>query len=251
MSNEWPSVTALPELGPGEVQIWRIDLNGAAPKPDIYMKSLSSVEVERAGRLRAGQVRMQFVVARACLRALLGHLMDLRPSDVPIALGPQGKPEVIPADGSSLFFNVAHSRETILIALCGESRVGIDIEYLDRETDVLEIARNSFTPDEFHRIEEAGGPADLRRAFFRCWTRKEAVIKADGRGLSIPLSDVEVPVSEGAASAPVRIAGSSLAGSETWFVTDLELGDGIAGALATDRSELRPSTFSLPLNQLR
>jgi 4'-phosphopantetheinyl transferase len=176
--------------------------------------------------------------------------MGMRPNDVPITLNAHGKPEIASAS-DALFFNVAHSRETILIALGREGRVGVDIEYLDRETDALEIARNSFTPNEFRLIEQAGDPADQRRAFFRCWTRKEAVMKADGRGLSIPLSAIEVPVADQAVSTPVRIAESGLGGSELWFVTDLALGDGIAGALAVSLPKLRLRAYGLPLGRLR
>jgi len=251
MPNEWQAVRELPPLGDGEVQIWRADVTGMAGDPDIYIHHLSPDEVERAARYKAGQVRVQFVAARACLRVLLGRLMHLRPSEVPIAPTAYGKPELPPECGERLFFNVAHSRETVLIALCREGRVGVDLEYLDRRTDALDIAGNYFTTEEFRQIEGAGGAAERQRAFFRCWTRKEAVVKADGRGLSIPLSSIAVPVLESAAATPVVIAGDG-AGSEqaTWFVTDLAMGDGIAGAFAAGRRGLSPRSFAFPLEVL-
>lgn len=250
MPNDWKAVTELPPLGDGEVQIWRADVTGMAGDPDVYLHHLSPDEVERAARYKAGQVRVQFVAARACLRVLLGKLLGLVPREVPIILTAYGKPELPPECGERLFFNVAHSRETVLIALCREGLVGVDLEYLDRRTDALDIAGNYFTIEEFRQIEGAGDPAERQRAFFRCWTRKEAVVKADGRGLSIPLGSIAVPVLESAASTPV-IAGEG-AGSEqaTWFVTDLAMGDGIAGAFAAGRRGLSPRSFAFPLEVL-
>lgn len=252
MAEGWQTVASLPPLGAEELQVWRIDLGDAGQSEDTYRAHLSRVEHDRADRLRAGQVRMQFIVARAGLRVLLGNILRLPPVAVPILLDAYGKPETSAVNGRALFFNVAHSRETILIALCRESRVGIDLEYLDRETDVLEVARASFTAAECRQIEEAADPVQRSRAFFRCWTRKEAVVKADGRGLSLPLTTFEVPVLAPARGALVHVVeraeGRGL--SANWFVSDLALGNEIAGAVAVSNNRLRPETFHLPLGAL-
>jgi len=193
---------------------------------------------------------MQFVMARACLRVLLGNLLGLPENEVPITLSAYRKPELSPTNDDTLFFNIAHSRETVLIALCRESRVGIDLEYLDRKTDVLEIARNSFHPNEVTQIEQIADPVAQQAAFFRCWTRKEAVIKADGRGLSLSLSSFQVPVIDPATSAPVPISDGEDGTPQTWGVSDISLGEEIAGAFAVGLPGLLPRTFRFPLQLL-
>lgn len=253
MADGWQSVALLPVLEAGELQVWRINLAEATESEDIYQRHLSEEERNRADRLRAGQVRMQFLVARTCLRVLLGNILGLPAGRVPITLSAYGKPETAALDGKPIWFNVAHSRETILIAICREGRVGIDLEYLDRETDVLEVARNSLTGSEFGEIEKTRDPVLRRCRFFRCWTRKEAVVKADGRGLSLPLDSFEVPAMAPARWTPVQLPGGlgytqPAKRPRTLFVSDLALGEGVAGAFAVETDGLRLRTFELPLN---
>lgn len=247
MSGEWEAVTSLPSLESHELQLWRIHLNNTTGDPNTYRQYLSTSELDRSDRFRAPQVRLQFVVARACLRILLGNLLNLPPHRVPITLSAYGKPETTEI-GNPPFFNVAHSRDTILIALSGSGSVGVDLEYLDRDTDILEVARHSFTELELGQITQISNPFAQRQAFFRCWTRKEAVLKADGRGLSLALNSIEVPVHAPAASIPVLIA--SAESPNTWFVTDIALGQEIAGAFAAALPGLVPRTLSFPIELL-
>ena len=255
MADAWQTVSVLPDLQPGELQIWRINLAAATKFPDISKSHLAPEEIGRASRLRAGQVRLQFLVARTCLRVLLGNILNLNPREVPVFQNAFGKPETPTVDGYPLHFNLAHSRETILIALCRESPVGIDLEYLDRETEVLEVARNFFHPEEFHQIAAIADPELRRRAFFRCWTRKEAVIKADGRGLSLPLTAFRVPVIGAANAAQVVISDdvdfthpseANAAVPAQYFVSDLALGDDSAAAFAVTTPQVRPGKLVFP-----
>lgn len=252
MRDDWQSVTALPPLERDELQLWRVRLGEVPGEGDLFKSHLSAAELERAERMRAGQVRLQFVVARACLRVLLGNLLGLVPARVPIVLSAYGKPETPERDGHRLFFNVAHSRDTILIALSRDGGVGIDVENLDRAADLLGVARKAFTVSEFQQIESVQDPHGRRPAFFRCWTRKEAVLKADGRGLSLPMDSFTVPVIERAASTPVVVQES---GTEdrptyrpTWFVTDIALGEEVAGAFAVGRPQCAARSFQFPLD---
>jgi 4'-phosphopantetheinyl transferase len=247
---DWQLVTTLPPLPPGELQLWRIDLS-AAPTPCEHL--LPPEELTRAERLRIPHVRQQFTVARAALRTLLGHNLELPPREVPLALSPYGKPEI---PGTPLHFNLAHSRSTILIALCRDSPVGVDLEFLDRATNHLEVARTSFTPSEFRQIAQLPTLDAQRRAFFDCWTRKEAIVKADGRGLSLPLTAFEVPVLAPADRTPVVLAETSrLPGApSTWFITGFALagadGEEIAAAVAAANPDLRVATARLSAQTL-
>jgi 4'-phosphopantetheinyl transferase len=245
MVDEWLSVEALPALGEDEVQIWRIDLPEVAEPPESYTHLLSVEEQAGAERLRAGLVRLQFVVARAALRILLGNCLALDPMVVPITQTSFGKPET-----PGVFFNVAHSGAAILIALCRAHRVGIDVEYFTRKVDALEIAKNSFAASELQFLSSIGDAEELRRAFFRCWTRKEAVIKADGRGLSLPLDAFEVPVGDMSPSSQILISVSGEAPPDPYYVSDLPFGDDVAAAFAIAAPHQAVRGFLMSINKV-
>jgi 4'-phosphopantetheinyl transferase len=258
MADGWEVVPSMPVLNPGEIQIWLIGLSEVMVLDETCMRHLSAEELERAERLRAGQTRMQFLVARSCLRVLLGNILNLDPKSVPITLNAYGKPQTPAADGDPLHFNVAHSRETILIAVCRASAVGIDLEYLDRKTEVLAVARDFFHPDEFQEIAAIEDPELRRQGFFSCWTRKEAIVKADGRGLSLPLTAFKVPVLGSVAAFRVTVSDEiedaracriETGGPAEYLISDLALGDGIAAAFAVT-ADLFPRKIIFPLAAL-
>jgi 4'-phosphopantetheinyl transferase len=250
MSEPWQTVTILPTLAPGEVHVWRITLPAAQTDPEPYTRTLAPEEVSRAARLRAGHVRLQFVIARAALRVLLGNLLSLDTSQVPIEIGAHGKPEV---SGHDLHFNLAHTANVVLIAITRDCAVGIDVERISREVEALDIARSSFSSNEIRDLESIAGADQLQRAFFHCWTRKEAVIKADGRGLSLPLAAFDVPVSEQASATPVRIPGPAGIPSTatTFYLSDLPCGEDLAAAVALGSPEIDLHLLDLPLELIR
>ena len=245
MPADWP-----PALVPGRVQVWSIDLREANSSEAEYLRTLSSDEVERAARLRAGQVRMQFVVGRACLRGLLGAALGMAPQKVPIVAGRYGKPDLDAGHRGKVHFNVAHARSTILVALSLAGPVGIDVEYLDRDTDVLEVARHSLTDRETSFLLAISDVQKRSRAFFECWTRKEAVVKADGRGLSLSLTSFEVPVAEPCQQAAVRIANAADGSSIEYFLTDIALNHETACALAVPNRSQSLDVLAFPLPNL-
>jgi 4'-phosphopantetheinyl transferase len=241
MLDAWRPVETLPPLGKDEVQIWRVDLPGEHTPPEEYSHRLLPEERTRAERLRAGQVRLQFVVARAVLRTLLGNCLSLDPRDVPITLARYGKPET-----PGVFFNLAHSGAAVLIALCREHPVGIDIEHIGREVEALEIAKSSFTSEEYAALSSIADHGAQRLAFLRCWTRKEAVVKADGRGLSLSLDSFEVPVGDSAGRQMV-ISVSGSAAVVHYCVRDIFYGDEVAAAWAIAAPHSTPACFIFPL----
>jgi len=243
MRDDWQQTGSLSPLDAGSLQLWRIDLDHVPGPIDDYLKTLSPEELERAARLRAGHVKAQFVIARACLRRLLGFNLSLDPRDVPIELSSYGKPATPLANGRDLFFNLAHSRSTIVIALSRMGSVGVDLEYLDRNTDIMEVVSNLFSPEESEQFAAIADEHQRRLAFFRCWTRKEAVAKADGRGLSLPFTSFQVPIFATARAAPVRIEDGNAA---TYFVSDLLLGETAVGAFAVASMPSRTEMFHFP-----
>jgi 4'-phosphopantetheinyl transferase len=249
MQDDWKSVDVLPQLKADEVQVWRLELSDDAGLLPACTKYLTIEEQARAERKRAGQVREQFTVARACLRILLGNAFGVGPHHVPIVENPYGKPEAS-VIGHRLSFNVTHSKGTILIALCKEGTVGVDAEHIDSSTDVMEIAQSTFSSKEFKIISSQTLPEARRLAFYRCWTQKEAVIKADGRGLSLSLSCFDVPVSP-ANFASVYVIERPGDVSKHYVLNDIALGRDVVGAIATDSPNCRMNWMHFPLSILR
>ena len=245
MLGEWKSVEALPPLQDDEVQLWRVELTDAVSIISTYATLLTPEEQNRASRRRCGQVRDQFVLARACLRILLGRVLEIDPRQVPISESSYGKPETPAINGRSVSYNVAHSQGTILIALCRRGAVGVDVEHLDRATDIMEVAHASFTPNETTKLAFSEDPDQRKLAFYRCWTQKEAIVKADGRGLSLSLSTFEVPI-HSAQSALVRIVESSRDAGKRYFVSEIPLGDQAVGAIALESPRCRINMLTFP-----
>ncbi len=240
--------TGIPKLALGEVQVWRIELSDAALDETAYLRILNSEETERAARLRAGQVRMQFLAGRSSVRTLLGAHLGIAPEEVPIVAAEYGKPELSTPYSGRIHFNLAHSRSTVLIALSLTGPIGIDIEYLDRKTEVEEVARHSLTQHETSLMLSIDDIPARSRFFFERWTRKEAVVKADGRGLSLPLTSFEIPVDDASCPTPVTILSPDGLSQRTFFVRDIAVVEGATCAVATagHTAGLRLLSFPFP-----
>jgi len=141
MSNKWNLVSDLPQLEAGEVHLWRIDLANAAGLAGRYTSLLNASEQADANRRRIGQVRDHFILGRACSRVLIGSALGMDSSEVNIVKGIHGKPEIPAIVGHGISFNLSHSKETLLIALRRQGSVGVDVEYFDRPTDLMEVAQ--------------------------------------------------------------------------------------------------------------
>ncbi|MBB5056306.1 4'-phosphopantetheinyl transferase [Granulicella aggregans] len=242
MHDEWERSAGIPKLAQGEVQVWWIELSAENADDTKYLPALNAEETERAGRLRAGQVRTQFLAGRSGVRTLLGAHLGIAPQKVPIVMAEFGKPELDSPSSEKIHFNVAHSRSTILIALNLTAPVGIDIEYLDRKIEVEEVARHSLTEQETSTLLAIDDVAARSKFFFECWTRKEAVVKADGRGLSLPLTSFEAPTESSSRPSSVTILNMDRLFQRTYFVSDIAIVEGAACAVATAD---RPSSVRL------
>jgi 4'-phosphopantetheinyl transferase len=225
-----------PRLRADEVQVWRVD--ACAVVHDCW-HLLQPDEIQRARQIRANVARDEFVAGRGVLRWLLAREVGCDPQDVGLSAGAHGKLSI---EDAGIEFNVAHSKGVALIALSRVGTVGIDIEHVDRQVEALDVARSSFHTDEVARLEQTV-EGERAVAFYRCWTRKEAVVKADGCGLMLPLNSFTVGMDEGsAAEEVVRLgagSGSHEANETSYYVRDLRVGDGLVAALAFRRPEVR------------
>lgn len=225
-----PCLERIMSLEP-DVEVWTARLEAGAPGLAAYARMLSADERARAGRFHLEQDRHRFIVARGILRTLVAQRLGLAPAAVAFSYLPHGKPAL--AD-STLDFNLSHSGNRALFAFSGSGRVGVDLEALDRDLDVMALARRYFHPGETTALLQL--PQPLRRpAFLACWTRKEAVVKATGDGLlAAPLDTFEVPV---APETPPRILASARLVAADWSLHTIDALPGYAATLALWRRD--------------
>jgi 4'-phosphopantetheinyl transferase len=188
-------------------------------------ETLSDDERQRAARFRFDIHRRRFIAARGLLRQALSEYLGTPAHEIRFSYGAKGKPAIA---GSPLQFNVSHSEEMAVYAFALEMPLGIDVEHIRPLDDLEAIAHRFFSPGEWTAIE-AMRPEKRIDAFFRCWTRKEAYIKATGDGLSYPLNKFDVSVTGPAQMLSVE---GDLSEASLWSMHDIALPEGYFGALA-------------------
>jgi 4'-phosphopantetheinyl transferase len=188
---------SLLSLQENEVQLWRADLDALAPHESRWQQILSADEQKRAARFHFAKDRQHFAAARAILRIILGGYLGVDPVGIDFRYSQREKPS-LGADyaESGIRFNVSHSRGVALYAFARRIELGVDVECINREIEVESIARRFFSAFEQQQLLNFA-PGERAEAFFRCWTRKEAYIKATGDGLSLPLSEFDVSLRQG------------------------------------------------------
>lgn len=228
----WQSRGACPPLGPRDVHVWRIELDRCRANLESLTASLSAEERSYASRFLHEGDRSRYIATRGALRHILGGYVSAAPETIAFSYGARGKPELSEARTSRLGFNVSHSRDIALCAVARTRRVGIDVEYLRPITDALDIAQRFFSSGEVAALRAM--PHERRRsAFFACWTRKEAYVKALGEGLAVPLDSFEVSLA-GPELGGLRSIGGSVEAAGGWTVRDVAPGPGYAGAVAVE-----------------
>lgn len=191
---------------------------------------LSPDEQTRAARFHFARDRQRFAATRALLRIVLGGYVDLEPTKLVFSYSDKGKP-FLNSQGTedAVEFNISHSGEIALLAVARGRAVGVDVEQIRENLDPLAIARRYFSPYEQSQLE-ALEQRDHYAGFFRCWTRKEAYIKARGDGLSLALDsfDVSLQPADQDALLACRAADTDI---KTWLLREVTVGEGYTAAL--------------------
>jgi len=234
-----------------EVQLWRVDLETVRANESRWQKLLSADESARASRFHFPRDRQSFVASRAVLRIILAGYLSAEPNELSFSYSNKEKPSLGPAHaGSNVMFNVTHSGEIALLAFTRWREIGVDVEQVRRDFDVEGIARRFFSTHEQEQL--AALPVEERvDSFFRCWTRKEAYIKATGDGLSLPLSqfDVSLRMEETNALLATRPDGSE---ASRWLLREVSAGPGYIAAICVRgqdwklKTELTKRSLSAP-----
>jgi 4'-phosphopantetheinyl transferase len=180
--------------------------------------------------MRIGQVRDRFVASRGRQREILAAYLSKSPADLQFEYGDLGKPRLHPsAANDRLFFNLSNTHDLALIAVSCDRELGVDVEFIDRRSDDEAIANRFFAEGEKRAL--AAAPLDERRVlFFRCWTRKEAVLKELGVGLTVSLDRIEV--SSSADDCRLLVIDKDLGSPRDWTLVDLVPAPRYAAAVA-------------------
>jgi 4'-phosphopantetheinyl transferase len=237
--DDWP--VRAPDLSPpppGEVFCWRIIVDQLGPAlGEVMFLRMESAEQARARRFVREQDRTSFTAAHGGLRLLLGAMVHVAPEALRFRVGEFGKPSLIGEDG--IEFNMSHGGGIVLIAVARGMPIGVDVEGMRPINERADIVRRYL-----HRGEAADlaalSESEADQAFFRCWSRKEAVVKALGRGMSLDLDRYRVACAPGAEPALLALEGEETP-ADAWSLVDLNPGPGHAGALAARRKPLTVS----------
>lgn len=238
-----------PALARGDVHLWLLSLDQPAWPAQAIADCLDRQEMERAARFHFDEHRRRFIAGRGQLRLLLAGYLEVAPRDVRFRYGEQGKPFLDPChDGpggrARLHFNLSHSESAALLGVTGDAEIGVDIEAVRAMLDAGDVARDNFSPPEvgvWERLTE-----EVRQdGFFACWSRKEAVVKAMGGGLSIPLDSFQVTLDPDAPARLLSIDGEPAA-PQRWTLWGERVMPGYWGAVAAKAPALEIRRFCLP-----
>jgi 4'-phosphopantetheinyl transferase len=228
------------QLACDDVHTWCVSLDVPPETCAGLYAILTCDERNRSARFRFERDRRCFIVAHGVLRELLGHYLGTHPGEIHFVSNAFGKPALSTEFGSRLKFNLSHSADLALIAIAAEADIGVDIEYIRTQPDHAEVARCFFPAadvDQWSRL-----PRHLHaQAFFSCWTKKEAFVKACGEGLAIPLASFSVPLITDPAHPPAELYGAAndIVPARRWSLYTLQPAPGYIGALAIEGSGWR------------
>ena len=225
----WTEAPQSPSLEAGTVHVWRISLDQQDETLERLRRTLEPEELDRAGRFHFEKHRRHFVVARGFLRSVVARYLETQPESLRFAYGEYGKPAL--AAEHVLRFNLSHSHEVALLAVALDAELGVDVEHIRADFASEDIARRFFSRAEVE-VFNALPREEQVAAFFRCWTRKEAYIKAIGKGLSQALDEFDVTLGPGASAELLRAADDD---ASRWVLRDVDVGEGYAAALMVER----------------
>jgi len=230
-----PTDPGSPALAAGEVHVWAVPLNG---DPEPFGELLSGAEQERLRRFRFADHQRRYQIGHGALRRILGGYLGRDPREVEFRQGPRGKPYLV---GDGPFFNLSHSGKLALIGVAA-TELGLDVEKVRHLESLTQIAQRHFSDTEYGSLDQLQGEA-RELAFYRCWTRKEAYIKALGEGLSMSLDSFDVSLCE----EPKFLACHD--GREDpadWSMLDVSPGPEFVGAVAMRQTGVQVKRFRFP-----
>lgn len=247
----WPlPQLPLARLGTARVHLWVACPDSLCEFISALEPVLSPEEKARASRYKSAKRRADFTVQIGLLRWLLSQYRTVAPADHKFTCGAHGKPELETSKGlAPLHFNLSHSDSLVLYAFTPAAAVGVDIERIRPMDDWEDIAGRFFTPGETAALR-ALSPGQRQDGFFNCWTRKEAILKATGAGITGGLDTVEVTLRPGDPARVLNLHGPQ-DGPNPWSLHHLSPAPGYVAALAYCGAPLELQCWSISPTILR
>lgn len=213
-----------------EVHVWCARLSALRQRSKEFARLLSKAERSKAEKHIRDSDRLVSVCSKGMLRTILGTYLSRHPNNLDFMFGPYGKPTL--AGNPELSFNLAHSGDVILIAISGQgNNIGVDLEFRREIEEWRSLAARHFHPEEVAELFTMP-PAEGLSAFFDCWTRKEAIAKALGMGLSLPLDSFRVTVA-GHSDAQLPDGSRPPQQDQPWFLSPMDLSSSYAATIAS------------------
>ncbi len=230
-------------IGKGEAHVWAWNFAGPGEPREADLKILDEQERQKTRRFYFAPDRVRYSASHARMRRILASYLGKDPASLAFHEGAWGKPELaLTPGGAPIRFNLSHSKTVGVLAVTVGMEIGVDVE------DVRPIERD-VAKRYFSAAEQAGMAAldglEWLDAFYRCWTRKEAILKVEGVGLRIPLDSFDVSVREEEPAALLAARPEAKLTSD-WHLHHLEAATGTMGALAIGDAAARISMHALP-----
>ena len=229
------------------VDVWRSELTPDETGLDHLWACLDHDEQARAARFHFEADRARFIGSRATLRHILGHYLELEPARVRLGYSAEGKPYLL--NQRDLHFNLSHAASLLLVAVSRGRQVGVDVERVPSEAVVAEVSERVFSPPELAVLRQLLRQARCER-FAEFWTRKEAYIKADGRGMSLELTRIDVSASQRQVLLQDQQSGGWAAASR-WTLRTIAVDPGYAAAVVGEGKGWRLACFEWPMKSSR
>ena len=228
-----------------DVHVWCAFLNQPASRVQHLAQMLSTEERTRAERFYLERDRKRFIAGRGLLRTILGCYLGIEPNRLQFCYGHHGKPALAETSGGSMLsFNLSHSQELILYAITRGREIGVDLEQIRPISEFEQIAERCFSVREI-AVFRTLPPSQKLAAFFNCWTRKEAYLKAIGDGLAFPMEQLDVSLSPGEPARLYDIKGYHSTVTR-WSLQELTLAPGYVVALAVEGHDWRLKCWQWP-----
>jgi 4'-phosphopantetheinyl transferase len=231
----WPVSSFLGTIAPDEVHLWAWALQPAARDLSAHLQILDRQEQERVRRFHFAADAERYAVAHGNLRRILGAYLNLAPERLCFRNNQFGKPEL--AGETTLKFSLSHSKSIAVLAVDRSQPVGVDVE--DVRPIEAEVANGHFSATELTDLRGLQGE-DWLAGFYRCWTRKEAILKAEGVGLSRALDSFDVSLLP---DRKVELIATRQSFSYPWRLHEVVPSSGTIGALATAQPNARVACF--------
>ena len=233
LSTQWSTRPIAAGLEKDDIHIWRAFLDDEYARPERLEAVLSTDELARASRFVFPRDRNHFVSCRGILRSILAQYLGRPAGTIEFTYQPAGKPGLRKRAGDrSISFNLSHSSGLAVYAFSLDREVGIDVEAVRPNVPGEELAARFFSASELAEIRRL--PAERRNeAFFACWARKEAYVKARGAGLGMPLDSFSVPPAHGSVEELTASDG------RYWMVRSFHPEDGYVAAVAAEGTGLK------------